>query len=251
VLPCFVSQIVHASAFNACCGSLWAEIEADNTLVYNTQIKKIWSYTSNSPVCPQNVVGETSASCNTMLVFTFKLKINRQLQWLRQLPDWSHIGIFKHLKYTAVCERRVWRVVRKSSWETTTIYDIPTMPDALTLVNIKSGFLVTAIWPVNIDVFTDADVSPEKKLQCPCLEVRRLRGQTIIKRIHVLTCIISDQQFSFEQQLNKCDSIVTWSRPVVHKISTLNNCTTSVYAVGMRQCSSMSELTGCPLIVRT
>jgi hypothetical protein len=46
-----------------------------------------------------------------------------------------------------------------------TIYDIPSiviqsLPDALTPTSIKSGFLVKAIWPLNIDVFTDEDASP-------------------------------------------------------------------------------------------
>jgi hypothetical protein len=34
--------------------------------------------------------GETGASCYTRLVIKFKLKINRQQQWLRHLTDGSH-----------------------------------------------------------------------------------------------------------------------------------------------------------------
>jgi hypothetical protein len=41
-----------------------------------------------------------------------------------------------------------------------TIYDIPSiasqsLPNALTPKNMKSGFLVTGIWPFNRDIFTD------------------------------------------------------------------------------------------------
>jgi hypothetical protein len=46
-----------------------------------------------------------------------------------------------------------------------TIYDIlsivsRSLSDELTLTNIKPGFLVKVIWPLNIDVFTDEYVSP-------------------------------------------------------------------------------------------
>jgi hypothetical protein len=42
--------------------------EADNTPLSSTQIKKAWSYTSSSPVRPQDMVGEIKASCYKRLV---------------------------------------------------------------------------------------------------------------------------------------------------------------------------------------
>jgi hypothetical protein len=55
--------------------------------------------------------------------------------------------------------------LRSNPGRTLTIYNIPSivsqsLSNALTPKNIKSGFLVTGIWPLDRDVFTDEDFLP-------------------------------------------------------------------------------------------
>jgi hypothetical protein len=60
------------------------------------------------------------------------------------------------------------------------MYDIPSIvnqspPIALTPKNIKSGFLVTEIWPFNTDVFTDEDFLPSALTDRPLQDKKTLK----------------------------------------------------------------------------
>jgi hypothetical protein len=56
-------------------------------------------------------------------------------------------------------------MVKKTSWETVTIYNIPSienqsLSNTLTLKNIKPGIFIRGEWPFPRDVFNDKDFSP-------------------------------------------------------------------------------------------
>jgi hypothetical protein len=67
-----------------------------------------------------------------------------------------------------VCEECVWGMVKKPSWKTMTIYDIPPIVNqSLTQKNIKPGFLATGVLLLNTYVFTDEDFSPSSMTDRP------------------------------------------------------------------------------------
>jgi hypothetical protein len=77
-----------------------------------------------------------------------------------QPSDRSIYGAFKKFVNSA---SDAW--LRSHPGKTMTICDIPStvnqsLRNALTPKNIKSGFLVTGIWPFNTDIFTDEDFLP-------------------------------------------------------------------------------------------
>jgi hypothetical protein len=64
--------------------------------------------------------------------------------------------------FKKVCEQSIESTVRKSFWKITAIYDFPptvnqSLPNALTAENIKPGYFVTGIWPLNTDMYSEED----------------------------------------------------------------------------------------------
>jgi hypothetical protein len=69
--------------------------------------------------------------------------------------------------------------LRSNPRRTITIYDIPSivsklLPISLTPKNIKSGFLVTGVWPFNRDIFTDENFLPSAVTDRPLQDTENL-----------------------------------------------------------------------------
>jgi hypothetical protein len=91
-----------------------------------------------------------------------------------QPSDRSVYGTFKKFVTNA---SDAW--LKSNPGRTMTICDIPSivrqsLPNALTPNNIKSGFLVTEIWPFNRDIFTDEDFLPSDVTDRPLQDTLNL-----------------------------------------------------------------------------
>ncbi|XP_043470932.1 uncharacterized protein LOC122504099 [Leptopilina heterotoma] len=95
---------------------------------------------------------------NGIVVLSFPPHTTNKLQPL----DRSVFGPIKHY-FHAACD--TWMRLPQNAGKTITIYDIPRIAakpieSGASVSNIKSGFAVSGIWPLNENVFTDIDFLP-------------------------------------------------------------------------------------------